>query len=147
VLDLNGRVALITGASRGIGRAIALALGRRGATIIAADIRADGVSTLAQDIVAAGGRAESAVLDITDGAAVEEQVASVLARHSRLDILVNNAGIARDQLLMRMKREEWDAVLTTNLTGAFLCSQAVVRPMMKQRSGRIINISSVVGMM
>ncbi len=141
---LDGRVALVTGASRGIGRAIAIALAARGAMVIAA-ARDDHAQATAEAIAAEGGRAEAATLDVTDPAAVDAVVAGALARHSRLDVLVNNAGIARDQLMLRMKREDWDAVLATNLTAAFTCAQAALKPMLKQRSGRIINITSVVG--
>ena len=145
--DLNGRVALVTGGSRGIGKAIAEALARRGATVMVADVAADLASTTAAGIVASGGSAEAVPFDVTDQASVDSGVEGIMSRHGRIDILVNNAGITRDQLAMRMKRAEWDAVLSVNLTGAFTCSQAVLRPMMKQRSGRIISISSVVGQM
>jgi 3-oxoacyl-[acyl-carrier protein] reductase len=141
---LEGRVALVTGASRGIGRAIAKALAARGAVVTAA-ARAENAHPVAEEIVAAGGRACAVTMDVTDAATVEAALAALLARDGRIDILVNNAGIARDQLLVRMKRADWDAVIATNLTSAFTCSQAVLRPMMKQRSGRIINVTSVVG--
>jgi 3-oxoacyl-[acyl-carrier protein] reductase len=99
------------------------------------------------EIVAQGGKAEAASLDVTDPAEVDSVVKEALGRHARIDILVNNAGIARDQLMMRMKRDDWDAVIATNLTAAYTCTQAVLRPMIKQRGGRIIVISSVVGQM
>jgi 3-oxoacyl-[acyl-carrier protein] reductase len=146
MLNLSGKVALVTGASRGIGAAIARTLAAQGATVIAA-ARGSNADANVADIVARGGKAEAASLDVTDPAAAEVVVSGTLARHGRLDILVNNAGITRDQLMMRMKRDEWDAVIATNLTSAFSCTQAVLRPMIKQRSGRIIAISSVVGQM
>jgi 3-oxoacyl-[acyl-carrier protein] reductase len=141
---LEGRVALVTGASRGIGRAIAIRLGRAGAFVVAG-ARGDHAADTAVEIAGAGGTAEAVALEVTDTAAVEAAVARTLERHGRIDILVNNAGITRDQLLLRMKREDWDAVLATNLTAAFTCSQAVLRPMLKQRGGRIVNVTSVVG--
>jgi 3-oxoacyl-[acyl-carrier protein] reductase len=146
MIDLTGRVALVTGASRGIGAAVARTLAAQGATVVAAARDAHAEANVAE-IVAAGGKAEAASLDVTIPATVEAVVGITLARHGRVDILVNNAGIARDQLLMRMKRDDWDAVIATNLTAAYTCTQAVLRPMIKQRSGRILNISSVVGQM
>jgi 3-oxoacyl-[acyl-carrier protein] reductase len=141
---LDGRVAVVTGASRGIGRAIALALASKGADVVAG-ARGDHAAAVVEEIRAAGGRGEAASIDVTDAATIEAAVAATLARTGRIDILVNNAGVARDQLVLRMKREDWDAVLATNLTGAFACTQAVLKTMVKQRSGRIINITSVVG--
>ena len=140
----EGRVALITGASRGIGRAIATRLASDGATVVAA-ARGDNAAATVAAIIGAGGRAEVASVDVTDASAVSAVVAGVLERHGRIDILVNNAGITRDQLMLRMKRDAWDAVIATNLTAAFTTIQAVLRPMVKQRSGRIVNVSSVVG--
>ncbi len=146
MFDLTGKVALVTGASRGIGRAIALKLSAQGATVVAA-ARGDNAASTAAAIVAQGGIAEAVGVDVTDSAALEALPASVVARHGRLDIVVSNAGITRDQLLMRMKREDWDAVIATNLTASFTLAQAAMRPMLKQRSGRIIAVSSVVGQM
>jgi 3-oxoacyl-[acyl-carrier protein] reductase len=146
MIDLTGKVAIVTGASRGIGAAVARTLARQGATVVAAARGAHAEANVAE-IVAAGGKAEAASLDVTDPATVEAVVGGTLAKHGRVDILVNNAGIARDQLLMRMKRDDWDEVIATNLTAAYTCTQAVLRPMIKQRGGRIINISSVVGQM
>jgi 3-oxoacyl-[acyl-carrier protein] reductase len=144
MIDLSGRVALVTGGSRGIGRAIAQRLAVQGAVVMAA-ARGDNARAVAEEIQAAGGRAEAVALDVTDAAAVEGVVASVVERHGRIDILVNNAGIARDQLLLRLKREDWDAVLATNLTSAYTLTRAALKPMVRQRAGRIICISSVVG--
>ena len=144
MIDLAGRVALVTGASRGIGRAIAERLARQGALVVAA-ARGENAKTVADDISSAGGRAEAAALDVTEAGAPERVVSDVLARHGRVDILVNNAGITRDQLMLRMKRDDWDAVIATNLTAAFALTQAVLKPMIRQRGGRIICISSVVG--
>jgi 3-oxoacyl-[acyl-carrier protein] reductase len=144
MLDLTGKIALVTGGSRGIGRAIVVRLAARGAHVIAAARGEHAADTVAL-VHAAGGLAETAALDVTDGAAVTALVKSIVARHGRLDVLVNNAGIARDTLLLRMKRADWDDVLATNLTAAFTCAQAVLAPMVKQRAGRIINITSVVG--
>jgi 3-oxoacyl-[acyl-carrier protein] reductase len=139
----SGQVALVTGSSRGIGRAVTRQLAERGATVIAA-ARGDHAESVAREIVDAGGRCEAVALEVTDPAGVERTLGDVLSRHGRLDVLVNNAGVTRDQLLLRMKPADWDVVIATNLTAAFTCTQAVVRQMIKQRSGRIIAISSVV---
>jgi 3-oxoacyl-[acyl-carrier protein] reductase len=144
MIDLSGRIALVTGASRGIGRAIAQRLAARGA-VVAAAARGENAKETVDAILDAGGRGEVVALDVTDSAAVGAAVSGVVERHGRIDILVNNAGITRDQLMLRMKREDWDAVLGTNLTSAFTLTQAVLKPMIRQRSGRIICISSVVG--
>ena len=143
--DPGGRVAFVTGASRGIGRAIALRLAAEG-TAVAACARSDHARPVADEIVAAGGAAQALSVDVTDAGSVREAVRATLERFERIDVLVNNAGIVRDQLLMRMKPEEWDAVIATNLTGAFTCTQAVLRPMLKQRRGRVISVGSVVGL-
>jgi 3-oxoacyl-[acyl-carrier protein] reductase len=146
MFKLAGKVALVTGASRGIGRAIASRLAEQGATVVAA-ARGDHAKGCADELSAAGHSAEALSLDVTDSAAVESAPGDIVKRHGRLDIVVSNAGITRDQLLMRMKREDWDAVLATNLTATFLLTQAAMRPMLKQRGGRIIAVSSVVGQM
>lgn len=144
MLDLSGKVAIVTGASRGIGRGIATLLAARGAHIVAA-ARGDHAGATVAVIEESGGRADAASVDVTDSSAVDAMVAATLERHGRIDILVNNAGITRDQLLLRMKQDDWDQVIATNLTAAFVCAQAVLRPMIRQRSGRIVSVSSVVG--
>jgi 3-oxoacyl-[acyl-carrier protein] reductase len=146
MFDLTGKVAIVTGASRGIGRAMALGLAARGALVVAT-ARGEHAAGTAEAITAAGGRAEAVGIDVTDTPALEKIPGEVAARHGRLDIVVSNAGITRDQLLMRMKREDWDAVIATNLTATFTLAQAALRPMLKQRGGRIIAVSSVVGQM
>ena len=144
MFDLSGKIAIVTGASRGIGRNVAVVLASRGAHVVAA-ARGENAAATVSDIQGAGQHGEAAALEVTDPNSIDALVAGVLERHARLDILVNNAGIARDQLMLRMKRDDWDQVIATNLTAAFAVSQAVIKPMLKQRSGRIINISSVVG--
>jgi 3-oxoacyl-[acyl-carrier protein] reductase len=144
MIRLDGKIAIVTGASRGIGRAIATMMARQGATVIAA-ARGDNAAATVAEIAAAGGTAETATVDVSDASAIEALIAGVLARHGRIDILVNNAGITRDQLMLRMKRDDWDAVIATNLSAAFTATQAVLKPMIRQRAGRIVCISSVVG--
>ena len=144
MFSLANKVALVTGASRGIGKAIAAKLAEQGAVVVCA-ARADNARATADAIVAAGGRAHAVSLDVTDGEAVSKAPGDIVDQYGRLDIVVSNAGITRDQLLMRMKREDWDAVLATNLTATFMLAQAAIRPMLKQRGGRIIAIGSVVG--
>jgi 3-oxoacyl-[acyl-carrier protein] reductase len=143
-MSLSGKVAVVTGASRGIGREIALQLSRRGALVIAAARERNAQSTI-DEIVAAGGRAELAAAEMTDAASLEALIADTVKRHGRVDILVSNAGITRDQLLLRMKRADWDEVIATNLTAAFTLCQAALKPMLRQKYGRIVAISSVVG--
>jgi 3-oxoacyl-[acyl-carrier protein] reductase len=143
-LDLSGKVAIITGASRGIGRQTAMTLAGAGATVVLTS-RGDAAAAVAAEVTAAGGQALALAADVSDGEAVHGVIETTVARFGRIDVLVNNAGITRDQLLLRMKRDDWDAVVATNLTGTFLCTQAVLKTMLKQRSGRIISISSVVG--
>ena len=146
MFKLTGKVALVTGASRGIGRAIAERLASQGALVVAA-ARGDHARACADALTSAGRAADAMTLDVTDAAAVEAAPGDIVKRHGRLDIVVSNAGITRDQLLLRMKRDDWDAVVATNLTATFLLAQAAMRPMLKQKGGRIIAISSVVGQM
>jgi 3-oxoacyl-[acyl-carrier protein] reductase len=145
-LDLTQRVALITGGGRGIGRAIATTLANAGATVIVNySTSADAATETVAAITESGGSAQAVQADIRKPADVERLVSETHGTHGRIDILVNNAGITRDGLLLRMKEEDFDSVLETNLRGVYLCTRAVLRPMLRQRSGRIINISSVVG--
>jgi 3-oxoacyl-[acyl-carrier protein] reductase len=143
---LEGKVSLVTGASRGIGRAVARALAAEGAFVVLGARDAAKLAEASAEIAAAGGRCEPLAFDVADRASVEAGVAHVLADHGRIDHLVNNAGVTRDNLLLRMKDEEWQQVLATNLTGVFLCTQAALRPMLRQRAGRIVSITSVVGL-
>jgi 3-oxoacyl-[acyl-carrier protein] reductase len=142
---LAGRVALVTGASQGIGRACALELARSGATLALAARNLDKLGEVAAEITAAGGTAHAFELDVANEVSIKECAKSVIAHYGGVNILVNNAGITRDILALRMKRKDWDDVLTTNLTGAFLMTQAVMSQMVKNRWGRIINVTSVVG--
>src|SRR6202165_204583 len=146
-MKLEGRVALVTGASQGIGHACALALAREGATVAVTARTQQKLDGLVAQITAAGGKASAFVIDVTDEEQVKSAIKAAIAQFGNIDILVNNAGITRDQLVMRMKRADWDAVLQTNLTSAYLCIQQVIGSMLKQRWGRIINITSVFGQM
>ena len=146
-MSLSGRVAFVTGASQGIGRACALKLATEGATVAVAARNQDKLNELVTEITAAGGKAAAFALDVTDEEQVKSAIKAAIAQSGKIDILVNNAGITRDQLVMRMKRADWDAVLQTNLTSAYLCAQAVTSYMLKQRWGRIINITSIFGQM
>ena len=145
---LTGQTALVTGASRGIGRSVALALAEAGAEVV---VNYSSSPNAAEEVVTAiktaGGKAYAVKANVGEETAIDELIKTVLERSGRLDVLVNNAGITRDGLLMRMKTEDWQAVINLNLTGVFLCTRAVARTMLKQRSGRIINITSVVGLM
>jgi 3-oxoacyl-[acyl-carrier protein] reductase len=143
---LQGKVALVTGASRGIGRAIALELARQGAKVAVNYAGSEAkANEVVEEIKNMGGEAFAIQADVSNAEAVDQMVKAVLERFERIDILVNNAGITRDNLLMRMKEEEWDDVININLKGVFNCTKAVTRPMMKQRYGRIVNIASIVG--
>jgi len=141
------KVAVVTGASRGIGRSIALALAAKGATIVAVDMDQAATDAIVAELQAAGTKALAVVGNVTAPADVERMIDAAMEAFGRVDILVNNAGITRDGLLMRMKDEDWDAVMNVNLKGAFLCTRAAFKVMSKQRYGRIINIASVVGQM
>ena len=146
-MNLSGRVALITGASQGIGRSCALKLASGGATVAAAARNQEKLNELLEEITGAGGKAAAFALDVSDEAQIRSVCKAAITQFGKIDILVNNAGITRDQLVMRMKRADWDAVLSTNLTSAYLCIQQVIGSMLKQRWGRIINITSVFGQM
>jgi 3-oxoacyl-[acyl-carrier protein] reductase len=141
----NGRVALVTGASQGIGRACALALAQAGTQVALAARNQEKLAEVAAEIAAAGGEASIFALDIASEESIQSCAKAVLAHYGKVEILVNNAGITRDGLMLRMKRADWDAVLSTNLTGTFLLTQAVLSSMLKARWGRIVNITSVVG--
>ena len=144
---LDGKIALVTGASQGIGEAIAKRLAAQGATVVCAARTLRKLQEVADAIALAGGKSDVVVADMADAASVKAAVATVVERHGALHILVNNAGITRDKLLIQMREEDWDMVLDTDLKGAWAAIQAATKPMMKQRWGRIINIASVVGQM
>ena len=145
---LAGQIALVTGASRGIGRAIALQLAEAGAEVVVNYASsAEAAEQVVSAITTAGGSAYALKADVSQEDQVEQLIGAVLEKSGRIDVLINNAGITRDGLLMRMKTPDWQAVLDLNLSGVFLCTRAVTRPMLKQKQGRIINITSVVGLM
>ena len=146
-MTLSGRVALVTGASQGIGRECALRLAASGATVAVAARNQEKLNELVRQIEASGGKAFAFPLDVGDEEQVKSAFKAAIGQLGKIDILVNNAGITRDQLVMRMKRADWDAVLSTNLTSAYLCIQQAIGSMLKQRWGRIINISSIFGQM
>jgi 3-oxoacyl-[acyl-carrier protein] reductase len=146
-MSLAGRVALVTGASQGIGRACAVRLAGAGAAVAAAARNQEKLDELVSEIKASGGNAAAFPLDVSDEDQIKSTFKAVLGQFSKIDILVNNAGITRDQLVMRMKRADWDMVLNTNLTSAYCCIQQVIGSMLKQRWGRIISISSIFGQM
>ena len=145
-VDLSGQVALVTGASQGIGQAIAVTLATNGATVCLLARNKEKLTSVAEVIASAGGTADPMPCDVSQSDAIEKVVETVVQKHGRLDILVNNAGVTRDTLIPRMSNDEWDEVLSTNLRAPFLFMRAVSRPMMQQRYGRIVNISSVSGM-
>jgi len=146
-MSLSGRVALVTGASQGIGHACARKLAASGAAVIVAARNQQKLDELAGQITAAGGQAAAFAMDVNDEEQIKAGVKAAVAKFSKIDILVNNAGITKDTLLMRMKRADWDAVLSTNLTSAYLTTQQVIGSMLKQRWGRIINVTSIFGQM
>jgi len=143
----SGHVAMVTGASQGIGRACALRLAQSGAAVVVAARNREKLDEVVSEIAAAGGQAAAFALDVADEEQIKTVFKAVIAQFGKIDILVNNAGITRDQLVMRMKRADWDAVIQTNLTSAYLCTQQVTSSMLKQRWGRIINVASVFGQM
>jgi len=146
-LELEGKVALITGAAQGIGRAIALLLASNGADIVVSDINLDKAKETSKEIEAMGRRSIAIKVDVSKAEEVEQMVEKVINEFGKIDILVNNAGITRDKLILRMTEEDWDLVLNVNLKGTFNCTKAVIRHMSKQRSGKIVNIASVSGEM
>ena len=144
-MSLSGKIALVTGASQGIGRTCALKLAAHGATVVAAARSQEKLDELVKEIAAAGGKASAFALDVANEEQIKTVFKDAITQLGKIDILVNNAGITKDTLIMRMKRADWDAVINTNLTSAYLCTQQVISSMLKQRWGRIINITSVFG--
>lgn len=145
-MNLNGKIALITGGAQGIGQVIGEELARLGAHVVLGDVNGEGARKTADGIKDSGGSAEGVKLDVTSIEDVQEVFKWIVKEHGRLDILVNNAGITRDGLLMRLKEKDWDLVLSVNLKGSFLCTQMAIKQMMKQKSGAIVNIASIVGL-
>ncbi len=143
----DGKIALVTGASRGIGEAIAKRLAGEGAHVLAAARSVDALERVVAEITAAGGKATALALDLADAASIDAAVKSAIAAHGEIHVLVNNAGVTEDNLILRMGRDAWDRVLATNLTGVFLLTQAVIKGMVRKRYGRIVNVTSVVGLM
>ena len=146
-MKLQNKVALITGGARGIGQAIAMTFAKEGADIVVADVNLEVAQKTASEIEALGRKALALEMDVTDYAKVEEGVNKILDKFGKVDILVNNAGITKDNLILRMSQAEWDAVINVNLKGTFNCIKAVSRPMIKQRSGKIVSIASIIGLM
>jgi 3-oxoacyl-[acyl-carrier protein] reductase len=146
-MELKGKVALVTGGAQGIGKAVALTLARHGADVIVADVNLEKAAETAKEVEAAGRAAMAVNVDVTRLSDVEQMVESAMGHFGKVDILINNAGIARDKLILRMTEEDWDAVLDVNLKGTFNCTKAIIKHMSKQRSGKIVNIASVVGEM
>jgi 3-oxoacyl-[acyl-carrier protein] reductase len=146
-MELKGKVALVTGAAQGIGKAVAFMLARHGADVIVADVNLEKAAETVREVEATGRAAMAVKVDVTRLSDVEQMVESAIGRFGKIDILINNAGIARDKLVLRMTEEDWDAVLDVNLKGTFNCTKAVIKHMSKQRSGKIVNIASVVGEM
>ena len=146
-MKLKDKVALITGGARGIGESIAMAFAKEGADIVVADVNLELAQKTASNIEALGRKALALAMDVTDYAKVEEGVNKILDKFGKVDILVNNAGITKDNLILRMSQIEWDAVINVNLKGTFNCIKAVSRPMIKQRSGKIVSIASIIGLM
>jgi 3-oxoacyl-[acyl-carrier protein] reductase len=144
--QVNGKVAIVTGAARGIGQSIALKLASEGADLALCDLQADWLGETAAMVAAKGRKVHSYAVDVSNGDAVQDVVDQIFKDFGRIDVLVNNAGITKDNLAIRMSEAEWDAVISVNLKGTFLFSKAVARPMMKQRSGSIVNIASIVGL-
>lgn len=146
-MKLKDKVALITGGARGIGREIAITFAREGADIVVADVNLEATQKTAAEIEALGRKALALEMDVTDLAKVEAGVNKILDKFGKVDILINNAGITKDNLILRMSQVEWDAVINVNLKGTFNCIKAVSRPMIKQRSGKIVSIASIIGLM